>query len=87
MQTVILFAVTLGLVFVKAFQQRNVAHGHTKLVPITSCVFAALEIASIGIIAQAFIGGGNLLHTWAALAAGGAIGSVSAIKVHQRIMR
>lgn len=82
-----LFLITLGLVFVKSFQQRNVVYGNIALVAPTSCVFAALEMLSIGLIAKAFITGESLLYTWAALAAGGAIGAISAVQIHRRYVR
>jgi hypothetical protein len=87
MSHVLLFFVTLGMVFVKAFQQRNVTLGYLWLIPPTSCLFAAFEVFAVGMVAKAYIEGGNLVYTWAALAAGGSIGAVLAIKLHKRVTR
>jgi len=80
-----LFAITLALVFIKALQQRNVAHGNTLLVIPTSFVFAALEIPSIGIVAKAFYEGANILLLVGASGSAAAIGCVAAIRFHRHI--
>ena len=79
------FCLTLGLVSVKAFQQRNVAHGNTRLIVPTSFVFAALEIPTIGIIAAAYARGDNLVLLILAAGSAAAIGCLAAIGLHRRI--
>lgn len=72
---------TAALVFLRAWQQQNVVHGHYLSAALTSYAMAAAEIGVVvsiieyGFSAVAFIG------------TGGAIGVTGAMAAHRRIFR
>jgi len=82
-----LFLVQLGLIFLKAWQQRCVAGDHLVAAMFTPFLLAAAEILSIGIVASAFIEGNNLHIVWLAMSCGASLGVGAAIKTHQRLFR
>lgn len=70
---------TALLVFGRAIQTMNVAHGHYLAAAITPSVIAAGEIAVVGAI---------VLDQWAAwpwISLGGAVGAVGAMWLHRRL--
>lgn len=81
----VLFFLQVGMIFIKAFQQRNVAHDHKMYAFFTAYVFAAFEMATTGIVAAAWLKEEYLFATWAAMSNGAAIGVVAAISVHKRL--
>ncbi len=73
------FFVPLVYVFLRVFQQRNVAHEEYTWIVLTSFGITAFEILSITLIVS---------KGWALfipLASGGAIGSVLAVIIHKRL--
>lgn len=72
--------ITFTTVFLRAFQQKNVAGGHYKAMAATGFLIAAVEVSGVLVVSTA--------GWWAMLTAGlgGAIGVVLAVLLHDRIM-
>jgi len=77
----IAFLVPLVYVFLRVFQQRNVAHKEIKLMVLTSYGITAFEILSITLIVDK----GWVLFL--PLGTGGAVGSVAAIYFHEYLRK
>lgn len=80
-----LFFATLAMVFLLAYQQQNVTHGHYMQAFITPLGIAAAQYYSFGINAEAYQSGNHeaILVAWI----GGGIGVVCAMYVKRRMMR
>ena len=78
---IILTAATFLLVFLRAWQQQNVIHGYYKWAFVTSYglaladVMVIIEVVNYGMMAIPYVG------------TGGAIGVITAMKLHKRIRR
>ena len=78
---IVLMLATFMLVFLKAWQQQNVIHGYYKWAAITSYGLAIAEVLVVvgiveyGLMAVFYIG------------TGGAVGVVSAMKLHKRMQK
>lgn len=70
-------------VFVRAFQQRNVAHLHYKWVIPTSAMFALGDMIVISSVAM--LGPSPIM--WLALALGGGLGCLASMKVHEKLVK
>lgn len=68
-------------IFLRAFQQRNVAFDKYKLVPITSLAMATTEVTVIGVVATS----GFSIPLVLAMALGGASGAITAMYVHKKV--
>ena len=76
---IILMLATFMLVFLKAWQQQNVIHGYYKWAAITSYGLAIAEVlVVVGIVEY---GLPSVLY----IGTGGAIGVVTAMKLHKRM--
>lgn len=69
-------------VFIRAFQQRNVAHLHYRWVMPTSAVFAVADMVVIASVAAL----GPSLMMWLGLALGGGLGCMASMKVHEKLV-
>ena len=81
MHALALIAATAVLVFGRAIQQQNVIGGHYLAAALTPYLIAAGEVAVIGIVAADPTVGAVL-----AVGTGGAIGALSAMWLHRRIV-
>jgi hypothetical protein len=79
---ILVFAGQFLNVFVRAFQQRNVAHLHYKWVMPTSAVFALGDM----VVILSVVAVGPSLTTWLALAMGGGLGCLLSMKTHERLV-
>jgi hypothetical protein len=75
-----MFGAVFCYVFVRAFQQRNVAFAHYWWIPITSYIMAMLDVFIIVFIAH----GGWHLGIVLANGTGGCCGALSAVYLHKR---
>ena len=82
-----LFMVTLGLVFVKAFQQRNVAYGDLLLIIPTCYVFAGFDYYATGIIADFYINGNRPAFAIFLMGTAAWMACVTAVLFHKRVTR
>lgn len=78
-----LFLVNFGYIFLKAFQQRNVAQLEYWPVPLMSYLMAACEVFSVSYVASTGFAISNII----AIGTGGALGSMVAMYMHSRIFR
>jgi hypothetical protein len=79
------------LIFIKAFQQKNVTtgyHGFERGTQIlTTWVFAAIELAYVGSIIHAILEDGKWSLLYLSMALGASGGVYLAINLHQRVMK
>lgn len=72
---------TFALVFLRAWQQQNVIHGHYVMAAITPYAIAVAEVASVLWVVS--VGWSSI--PW--VGTGGAMGVVSAMYVHRRFRK
>jgi hypothetical protein len=70
-------------VFIRAFQQRNVAHLHYRWVMPTSAMFALGDMVVIASVAAL----GPSLWMWLSLALGGGLGCLASMKLHETLVK
>lgn len=73
--------VTFGIIFLRAFQQKNVANNQYLLIGVTGFLIAALEVSGI----QIALTGGFAIALTAGI--GAAIGATSAVWLHNRLFK
>lgn len=83
---VALSGANFAFIFLKAFQQRNVAHLNWFPVLPTSFLMAVAEVVVIGSVAKAAIDG-SIWGPVVALSLGGGLGCLCSMYVHSRIFR
>jgi FtsH-binding integral membrane protein len=84
---ILLFFAQLGLIFIKAFQQKNVTGNHLMAAVLTTWVFAAIELAYVGSIIHAILEDGKWSLLYLSMALGASGGVYLAINLHQRVMK
>lgn len=77
------FAASLSFVFLKAFQQRNVAFGNYFWVMPTSMAMAATEVLVVASVARF----GWDFRLVAAIGLGAGLGAITAMYLHERFVR
>tara|TARA_R110001592_G_scaffold296181_1_gene566529 strand:+ start:44 stop:358 length:315 start_codon:yes stop_codon:yes gene_type:complete len=78
-----LFLVNFGYIFLKAFQQRNVAQLEYWPVPLMSYLMAACEVFSVSYVASTGFAISNIV----AIGTGGAMGSMIAMYMHSKMFK
>ncbi len=87
--TVLVGAANFVFIFLKAFQQRNVAFLHYGWVVPTSLMMGTVEIGVIGAVAIEATKADRFIDLWPlvlAVGIGGGLGAVSSMWIHKRIV-
>lgn len=82
-EAAIVFTAMFALVFIRAFQQRNVAHLHYRAIMPTSFAFAILDIVVITEVVKQ----GMTAELVVPMALGGGLGCMTSMKVHETYMK
>lgn len=86
MTNLLLFSANMVFIFLKAFQQRNVAHLHYAPIIPLSLLLATAEIYMISTIAILGVGGSIDWHHVISLAVGGGVGCMLSMYVHNKFL-
>ena len=78
----LIFAVTFGYVFLRAFQQRNVSEARYGWMVPVSYFMAAFDVCIISTVAR---NDGSMVWLVFQMGTGGALGSVLAVMIHKRM--
>lgn len=77
-------------IFLKAFQQRNVAFMHYRWVIPTSILMGTVEVGVMGAVALEALSASNFLDMWpivAAVSVGGSLGCVASMYMHHKYIK
>ena len=89
-EAIIVFCANFGFIFLKAWQQRNVAFMHYVWVLPTSFFMAIAEIYVVAAVAVQAYEAGSFLSMWPlvlAVALGGGLGCLCSMYLHHRYLR
>lgn len=88
MSYVILSVTNFLYIFLKAFQQRNVAFLHYGWAALTNFLLVLTEVVIIGNIASVFIGGDlySIMYSVLALGIGGGSGCIMSMYIHSKYL-